>query len=212
MTPEKKKDLQLFAIGVRESILKPIHSAKSGHPGGSLSAADYLTCLYQNELRIDPKQPRDENRDRFVLSKGQVAPWVYLKNPNAPGQRAFSRCAAPFFLEIRQYSCKKMSCSAQKLLAADHIGSFQVHPSLYATLALCGFFPEENLLRLRHIDSHLQGYPNMTTSPSVEVSTGSLGQRSLRLLAWLKASSIWARCCGSIPCWMMRKRKGLQNI
>ena len=54
---------------------------------------------------------------------------VYLKNPNAPGQRAFSRCAAPFFLEIRQYSCEKMSCSAQKFLAAYHIGSFQMHPS-----------------------------------------------------------------------------------
>ena len=54
---------------------------------------------------------------------------VYLKTPNAPGQRTFSRCAAPFFLEIRQYSCEKMSCSAQKFLAAGHIGSFQIHPS-----------------------------------------------------------------------------------
>ena len=53
---------------------------------------------------------------------------VYLKTPNAPGQRTFSRCAAPFFLEIRQYSCEKMSCSAQKFLAAGHIGSFQIHP------------------------------------------------------------------------------------
>ncbi len=53
---------------------------------------------------------------------------VYLKTPNAPGQRIFSRCAAPFFLEIRQYSCEKMSCSAQKFLAAGHIGSFQIHP------------------------------------------------------------------------------------
>ena len=53
---------------------------------------------------------------------------VYLKTPNAPGRRAFSRCAAPFFLEIRQYSCKKMSCSAQKFLAAGHIESFQIHP------------------------------------------------------------------------------------
>ena len=56
-------------------------------------------------------------------------PRVYLKTPNAPGQRTFSRCAAPFFLEIRQYSCEKMSCSAQKFLAAGHIGSFQIHPS-----------------------------------------------------------------------------------
>ena len=56
------------------------------------------------------------------------SPRVYLKTPNAPGQRIFSRCAAPFFLEIRQYSCEKMSCSAQKFLAAGHIGSFQIHP------------------------------------------------------------------------------------
>ena len=55
---------------------------------------------------------------------------VYLKTPNAPGQRTFSRCAAPFFLEIRQYSCEKMSCSAQKFLAAGHIGSFQIHPKI----------------------------------------------------------------------------------
>ena len=53
---------------------------------------------------------------------------VYLKTPNTPGQRAFSRCAAPFFLEIRQYSCEKMSCSAQKFLVAGHIWSFQIHP------------------------------------------------------------------------------------
>ncbi len=59
----------------------------------------------------------------------QSFPRVYLKTPNAPGQRAFSRCAAPFFLEIRQYSCKKTSCSAQKFLAAGHIESFQIHPN-----------------------------------------------------------------------------------
>ena len=60
--------------------------------------------------------------------KHRFLPRVYLKTPNAPGQRTFSRCAAPFFLEIRQYSCEKMSCSAQKFLAAGHIGSFQIHP------------------------------------------------------------------------------------
>ena len=53
---------------------------------------------------------------------------VYLKTPNAPGQQTFSRCAAPFFLEIRQYSCEKMSCATQKSLAAGHIMSFQIHP------------------------------------------------------------------------------------
>ena len=55
-------------------------------------------------------------------------PRVYLKTPNAPGQRAFLRCAASFFLEIRQYSCEKMSCATQKSLAAGHIMSFQIHP------------------------------------------------------------------------------------
>ena len=57
------------------------------------------------------------------------APRVYLKTPNAPGQRAFLRCAASFFLEIRQYSCEKMSCATQKSLAAGHIMSFQIHPN-----------------------------------------------------------------------------------
>ena len=54
-----------------------------------------------------------------------------LPTPNAPGQRVFSRCAAPFFLEIRQYSCEKMSCSTQKSLAAGHIMSFQIHPIIF---------------------------------------------------------------------------------
>ena len=60
---------------------------------------------------------------------------VYLKTPDAPGQRAFSRRAASFFLEIRQYSCEKMSCAAQKFLAAGHIGSFQIHPSCQLSVA-----------------------------------------------------------------------------
>ncbi len=53
-----------------------------------------------------------------------------LSTPNAPGERVFLRCAAPFFLEIRQYSREKMSCSAQKFLAAGHIWSFQIHTKL----------------------------------------------------------------------------------
>ena len=60
------------------------------------------------------------------------SPRVYLKTPNAPGQRAFLRCAASFFLEIRQYSCEKMSCATQKSLAAGHIMSFQIHPKIPA--------------------------------------------------------------------------------
>ena len=67
---------------------------------------------------------------RTLLHTGKYIkyPRVYLKTPNAPGQRAFLRCAASFFLEIRQYSCEKMSCATQKSLAAGHIMSFQIHP------------------------------------------------------------------------------------
>ena len=68
----------------------------------------------------------------------RTAPRVYLKTPNAPGQRAFLRCAASFFLEIRQYSCEKMSCATQKSLAAGHIMSFQIHPK-NMIVGLCHF-------------------------------------------------------------------------
>lgn len=122
MELNEKKQLCLFAVNVREDILRSTHSAKSGHPGGSLSAADYFTYLYNRELRIDPKNPKNPNRDRFVLSKGHVA------------------------------------------------------PGLYATLAHKGFFPVKDLLTLRHIDSYLQGHPNMNMTPGIEMSTGSLGQ------------------------------------
>ena len=74
----------------------------------------------QPQAFIEKKKPRLRRKD-----------WtrVYLKTPNAPGQRAFLRCAASFFLEIRQYSCEKMSCATQKSLAAGHIMSFQIHPN-----------------------------------------------------------------------------------
>lgn len=62
---------------MRETVLKMIHKAQSGHPGGSLSAADMMTALYFYEMNIDPKNPRWEERDRFVLSKGHVAPIQY---------------------------------------------------------------------------------------------------------------------------------------
>lgn len=116
------KELKLFAIDVRENILKSTYNAKSGHPGGSLSSADYFTYLYNEELKGNPSNPKDFDRDRFVLSKGHVA------------------------------------------------------PALYATLALKGYFPVEDLVTLRKIDSHLQGHPNMNMTPGVDMSTGSLGQ------------------------------------
>ena len=122
MTPQEKKQLQITACKVRMGIVTGTHSAKAGHPGGSLSAADLFTYLYFKEMRVDPTNPKWEDRDRFVLSKGHTA------------------------------------------------------PGLYAALAHRGFFPVEDLVTLRHIDSYLQGHPNMDTVPGVDMSTGSLGQ------------------------------------
>lgn len=72
-----KLELDKMANEVRKGILTAIHSAKSGHPGGSLSAAEIFTYLYFQEMNIDPKNPTDPNRDRFVLSKGHTAPGQY---------------------------------------------------------------------------------------------------------------------------------------
>jgi transketolase len=69
--------LAVTANEIRKSIIKAVHSAKSGHPGGSLSAADILTYLYFEEMNIDPADPKKADRDRFVLSKGHVAPGYY---------------------------------------------------------------------------------------------------------------------------------------
>ena len=122
MTTSEKKQLMAAACKVRMGAIKGLPAAKAGHTGGSQSAADLFTYLYFKELRIDPKNPKWEDRDRFVLSKGHTA------------------------------------------------------PGLYAALALRGYFPEEDLLTLRQIGSHLQGHPNMNLTPGVDMSTGSLGQ------------------------------------
>ena len=122
MTSKEKKQLQALACKVRMGVIESTHGAKAGHPGGSLSAADLFTYLYFKEMQVDPSNPRWEDRDRFVLSKGHTA------------------------------------------------------PGLYSVLALKGFFPVEDLPTLRHIDSYLQGHPNMNTVPGVDMSTGSLGQ------------------------------------
>lgn len=115
-------ELQKTANEVRKGIITAVHSAKSGHPGGSLSAADIFTYLYFEEMNVDPKNPEKADRDRFVLSKGHVA------------------------------------------------------PGLYATLALKGFFPVEDLETLRHVGSYLQGHPDKKHIPGVDMSSGSLGQ------------------------------------
>ena len=122
MTFSEKKELQITACKVRMGIIESTYGAKAGHPGGSLSAAEVFTYLYFKEMNIDPANPKWEDRDRFVLSKGHTA------------------------------------------------------PGLYSVLANRGFFPVEDLPTLRHIDSYLQGHPNMNTVPGVDMSTGSLGQ------------------------------------
>jgi len=122
MTSSEKKQLQITACKVRIGVIESTYGAKAGHPGGSLSAAEVYTYLYFKEMNIDPKNPKWEDRDRFVLSKGHTT------------------------------------------------------PGLYSVLANRGFFPVEDLPTFRHIDSYLQGHPNMNMVPGVDMSTGSLGQ------------------------------------
>ena len=117
-----KLKLQQTANEIRKHIVSSLHAAKSGHPGGSLSAADIVTYLYFQEMNVDPADPDKADRDRFVLSKGHVA------------------------------------------------------PALYGALALKGFFPEKELLKLRKTGEMLQGHPDMKKTPGVDMSSGSLGQ------------------------------------
>ena len=77
MTSQEKNQLAITACKVRMGIVESTHAAKCGHPGGSLSAADMFTYLYFKELNVDPKNPKWEDRDRFVLSKGHTAPGLY---------------------------------------------------------------------------------------------------------------------------------------
>ncbi len=121
MEISRRKELEAIAAKIRLGIIESTHAAGSGHPGGSLSIADIMAYLYFEEMKVYPNDPHNENRDRFVLSKGHTA------------------------------------------------------PALYSALALKGFFPFEELLTLRHIDSRLQGHPDMKSIPGVDMSTGSLG-------------------------------------
>ena len=77
MTSQEKNQLAITACKVRMGIIESTHAAKCGHPGGSLSAADLFTYLYFKELNVDPANPKWEDRDRFVLSKGHTAPGLY---------------------------------------------------------------------------------------------------------------------------------------
>lgn len=121
MEQSKLNELKRHAAAVRLGVLDGTHAAASGHPGGSLSIADLVTYLYFEEMNVDPKDPKNPNRDRLVLSKGHTA------------------------------------------------------PALYAVLAEKGYFPKEDLLTLRQVDSYLQGHPDMKHTPGVDMTTGSLG-------------------------------------
>ena len=105
-----KQQLKITAAKVRLGIIEGVFNAKSGHPGGSLSAADVFTYLYFKEMRIDPKNPKDPDRDRFVLSKGHCAPGLY----SALAQRGYF--------------------STEELKSLRHIGAMlQGHPDMKGT-------------------------------------------------------------------------------
>jgi transketolase len=118
---QKIKVLKQTANQLRRDVLMMTHLACSGHPGGALSCAEIMACLYFSEMNVDPKNPKWEDRDRFVLSKG--------------------------------HAC----------------------PALYSVLSQKGFFPIEELKKLRKLGALLQGHPDMKT-PGVDITTGSLGQ------------------------------------
>ena len=77
MNENRKKELKKIALNVRKGVIEGTFNAKSGHPGGSLSIADIVTYLYFEKMNVNPENPQDENRDRFVLSKGHTAPALY---------------------------------------------------------------------------------------------------------------------------------------
>lgn len=77
MNENRKKELKKIALNVRKGVIEGTFNAKSGHPGGSLSIADIITYLYFEKMNVNPEKPNDENRDRFVLSKGHTAPALY---------------------------------------------------------------------------------------------------------------------------------------
>lgn len=106
----ENSELKIIANKVRQGIVISTHAAKSGHPGGSLSAADIFTYLYFEEMNVDPKDPKNPDRDRFVLSKGHTAPGLYSA------------------LAMRGYF------QFEDLTSLRHLGSFlQGHPDMHKT-------------------------------------------------------------------------------
>src|SRR5579864_4312819 len=115
-------EMQAIAKRMRREIIEMIGAAKSGHPGGSLSAVEIVVTLYFDVMRHDPANPKWADRDRFILSKGHAA------------------------------------------------------PVLYAAMAECGYTPLDQLNTLRKLGSIYQGHPDVRFIPSLEASTGSLGE------------------------------------
>src|SRR5512134_451818 len=116
------EELQEMCKRVRRHIVEMTGAAKSGHPGGSLSAVEILVTLFFDVMKHDPANPQWEDRDRFILSKG--------------------------------HGC----------------------PVLYSVMAECGYTPVDQLKTLRKLGSIYQGHPDKRFIPSIEISTGSLGQ------------------------------------
>lgn len=116
------EELQGIARRVRREIIEMITHAKSGHPGGSLSAVEIVVTLFFDVLNIDPLNPHWPDRDRFILSKGHAA------------------------------------------------------PVLYSVMAECGYCPQDQLNTLRKLGSIYQGHPDVRFLPSLDASTGSLGE------------------------------------
>src|SRR6266704_625949 len=128
--------LKKKAVTLRKHIIRMTHNAQSGHPGGSMSAADIVTALYFHVLRVDPKNPTWPDRDRFVLSKGHACPvW-------------------------------------------------------YAALAERGFFPVEELLTFRKLNSRLQGHPELGTTPGVENAAGTKGRPTAVISRTVKGKGV----------------------
>src|ERR1035441_4146310 len=115
-------ELQSIAKQMRREIVEMITHAKSGHPGGSLSAVEILVTLFFDVMRHDPANPKWPDRDRFILSKGHAA------------------------------------------------------PVLYSVMAECGYTPKDQLNTLRKLGSIYQGHPDVRFIPTLEASTGSLGE------------------------------------
>src|ERR1700691_3900876 len=115
-------ELAAISKRMRREVIEMITEAKSGHPGGSLSAVELIVTLYFDVMRHDPANPKWKDRDRFILSKG--------------------RCC----------------------------------PILYAVMAECGYCPKDQLNTLRKLGSIYQGHPDVRFLPSLEASTGSLGE------------------------------------